>query len=234
MTIYNGEETKFGADDGLRMCVKQWGDDAAHTRALCLHGWCDNAASFVPIAPYISTNGNDNGLPSVHMVAMDWAGHGHSSHRGRDATYTIAGRVMEVMNVARALGWVNDDASLPADGRKFVLFGHSMGAGYAAVFAAAFPELIERIVCVGTLCYSFTVVVENHCRHLHAMLVQQLVRCSFFCVVFFSFFFAVSECSCCVLLPATLERIRECMPLCVDDTNKTHMYVSNERSCNTI
>jgi pimeloyl-ACP methyl ester carboxylesterase len=45
---------------------------------LCLHGWLDNAASFVPISHY---------LQDYHLVAIDFAGHGLSQHRSPDAHY---------------------------------------------------------------------------------------------------------------------------------------------------
>ena len=45
---------------------------------LCLHGWLDNAASFVPLLPH---------LANKHVIAIDLLGHGFSSHRSQDAHY---------------------------------------------------------------------------------------------------------------------------------------------------
>ena len=39
---------------------------------LALHGWLDNAASFARLAPK---------LEGLRIVALDFAGHGHSEHR---------------------------------------------------------------------------------------------------------------------------------------------------------
>jgi pimeloyl-ACP methyl ester carboxylesterase len=45
-------------------------------RVLALHGWLDNAASFIPLA-----------LPKLDLVALDLPGHGHSVHRHPSARY---------------------------------------------------------------------------------------------------------------------------------------------------
>jgi len=35
---------------------------------LCLHGWLDNAASFLPLLPYFQQN-----MPEKQFIALDWA-----------------------------------------------------------------------------------------------------------------------------------------------------------------
>ena len=39
---------------------------------IALHGWLDNGASFLPLAPY---------LADFHLVCVDLPGHGHSDHK---------------------------------------------------------------------------------------------------------------------------------------------------------
>jgi pimeloyl-ACP methyl ester carboxylesterase len=100
-------------------------------KVLALHGWLDNAASFVPLAPW---------LPGVELVAPDLPGHGRSVHLPQGADYSFAGAVNSVLDIADALGW-----------ERFALLGHSMGAGIGSLVAAACPQRIERFVAIEAL-----------------------------------------------------------------------------------
>ena len=64
--------------NGLRLTAKAWGDPAG-TPTLALHGWLDNANTFDRLAPT---------LPELDLIAMDFAGHGFSSHRPDGVHYT--------------------------------------------------------------------------------------------------------------------------------------------------
>ena len=100
-------------------------------KVLALHGWLDNAASFVPLAPW---------LPGIELVAPDLPGHGRSVHLPQGADYSFAGAVNSVLDIADALGW-----------ELFALLGHSMGAGIGSLVAAACPQRIERFVAIEAL-----------------------------------------------------------------------------------
>ena len=115
----------LGAIRGLR-----WGEPG-QPRVLALHGWLDNAASFVPLAEH---------LPGIELVAPDLPGHGRSAHLPPGADYSFAGAVHDVLDIADALGW-----------DRFALLGHSMGAGIASLVAAACPQRIERLVAIEAL-----------------------------------------------------------------------------------
>ena len=100
-------------------------------KVLALHGWLDNAASFVSLAPL---------LPGIELVAPDLPGHGHSVHLPQGADYSFAGAVNSVLDIADALGW-----------ERFALLGHSMGAGIGSLVAAACPQRIECFVAIEAL-----------------------------------------------------------------------------------
>ena len=104
---------------------------ATAPRVLALHGWLDNAASFVPLAPW---------LGDVDLVAPDLPGHGRSAHLAPGADYSFAGAVNAVLDIADALGW-----------DRFGLLGHSMGAGIGSLLAAACPGRVERFVAIEAL-----------------------------------------------------------------------------------
>ena len=99
---------------------------------LCLHGWLDNAASFVPLVPLLP-KGN-------RYVAIDMAGHGHSDHRPAGTFYhyfDYLSDLVEVLDVLKV-----DDVSL---------LSHSLGGTIASVFSATFPERVRRLVLLESL-----------------------------------------------------------------------------------
>ncbi|KRA41511.1 alpha/beta hydrolase [Pseudoxanthomonas sp. Root630] len=125
MTLRDFElQIPLGRITGLR-------NDNDGTRVIALHGWLDNAASFVPLAPH---------LPGVHLVAPDLPGHGASAHLAPGAEYTSGVAVNAVLDIADALGW-----------QTFSLLGHSMGAGIASLVAASVPERVQRLVVIEAL-----------------------------------------------------------------------------------
>ena len=100
-------------------------------RVLALHGWLDNAASFVPLAPL---------LPALDLVALDLPGHGHSTHRHSTARYHFVDYLFDVDAALDALGWADCH-----------LLGHSMGAAIAALYAAGAPERVRSLVLLDSI-----------------------------------------------------------------------------------
>ncbi len=100
-------------------------------RVLALHGWLDNAASFVPLAAH---------LRGIDLVAIDQPGHGQSAHLPPGTDYSFVGALNAVLDVADALGW-----------DRFALLGHSMGAGIGSMLAAACPQRVERLLAIEAL-----------------------------------------------------------------------------------
>jgi pimeloyl-ACP methyl ester carboxylesterase len=110
--------------DGLTLVAREWGDPDG-LPVLALHGWLDNCGSFAVLAPL---------LAGVRLVALDFAGHGLSSHRSADATYNIWQDVGDIHAVVQQLGW-----------SSFALLGHSRGAMIATLTAGTFPERITHL-----------------------------------------------------------------------------------------
>ncbi|MEG3194051.1 alpha/beta fold hydrolase, partial [Lysobacter sp. D1-1-M9] len=119
----------FGRLAGWRIHPRAHGTDAP--RVLALHGWLDNAASFLPIQPH---------LRGVELVALDMPGHGASAHLPLAAEYTVVNMARAIVAAADALGW-----------DRFTLLGHSLGGAVASVVAAALPQRIVRLALIESL-----------------------------------------------------------------------------------
>ena len=71
---------------------------------IALHGWLDNANSIVPLMPY---------LMDYHVIALDWAGHGHSDHRPSGMEYLQMDYVDDLNQLIETNEW-----------HGAILFGH--------------------------------------------------------------------------------------------------------------
>lgn len=100
-------------------------------RLLALHGWLDNAASFIPLQPE---------LKDFDLVALDFPGHGGSAHRMPGYDYVFVDWIHDVLDVLNALGWKSAN-----------LLGHSMGGAIATMVAAGAPERVERLALIEAL-----------------------------------------------------------------------------------
>jgi pimeloyl-ACP methyl ester carboxylesterase len=112
---------------GSTLAALQWGDPQG-APTFALHGWLDNANTFNRLAPL---------LPELNLVALDFAGHGLSSHRPAGVHYHPLLDIQEVLAVADQLGW-----------ERFNLIGHSMGAGISSELAGLFPERVAKAVLI--------------------------------------------------------------------------------------
>jgi len=109
----------------LALSAQVWGDEALPP-LLALHGWLDNAGSFALLAPQLASR--------FRVFALDLPGHGRSDHLALGASYHYLDYVRVVLAAADALQL-----------DRYSLLGHSLGAGIAALVAAAMPERIERL-----------------------------------------------------------------------------------------
>jgi pimeloyl-ACP methyl ester carboxylesterase len=100
-------------------------------KLLALHGWLDNAASFIPLlAP----------LAEFDVVALDLPGHGGSAHRLPGYDYVFVDWIHDVLDALDALGW-----------SRASLLGHSMGGVIATLVASAMPARVERLALIEAL-----------------------------------------------------------------------------------
>uniref|UniRef100_A0A8C9HD83 AB hydrolase-1 domain-containing protein n=1 Tax=Piliocolobus tephrosceles TaxID=591936 RepID=A0A8C9HD83_9PRIM len=109
-----GENAAPGLISELKLAVP-WGHIAAKAwgslqgpPVLCLHGWLDNANSFDRLIPLLPQD--------FYYVAMDFGGHGLSSHYSPGVPYYQQTFVSEIRRVVADLKW-----------NRFSILGHSFG-----------------------------------------------------------------------------------------------------------
>ena len=107
------------------LAAEVWGAPGGRP-ILASHGWLDNAGSFELLAPL---------LRGCEIVALDLAGHGQSGSRSADSAYNLWQDVGDLLDVADELDW-----------QRCTLLGHSRGAGISMLFAATFPERVDKLV----------------------------------------------------------------------------------------
>lgn len=121
---------------GFEIGARIWGPDDGRP-VLATHGWLDNAASFDRLAPLLVDQPDATPL---RIVAIDFPGHGRSTHRPAGASYHFIDLVPTTFDIADALGW-----------QTFAILGHSMGAGAASLVAGTLPERVERMALIDGL-----------------------------------------------------------------------------------
>lgn len=95
-------------------------------KMLCIHGWLDNANSFVPMMPY---------LPSFDLVAIDLPGHGYSDPL--PAGYNVHELTYQLSRIMAALEW--DQCHLT---------GHSLGGCIVPYLAVARPQCVQSLTLI--------------------------------------------------------------------------------------
>lgn len=95
-------------------------------RMLCVHGWLDNANSFMPMMPY---------LPGYDLVAIDLPGCGYSDALPQG--YALHELCYQISQVVAGLGW--DDCHL---------VGHSLGACIAPMLCVANPSMVKSLTLI--------------------------------------------------------------------------------------
>jgi len=126
------EELSFQLDD-LTLAALACGT-TKQPIILCLHGYLDNAASFIPLMKHTGI------LSHRRIIALEWPGHGHSEHRSRGAHYHFFDYVSDLVALFNHNDWSAID-----------IIAHSMGGMVASAFAASFPEKVKSLTLIDSL-----------------------------------------------------------------------------------
>lgn len=113
-----------------RIAALRFGNPSG-AKVLALHGWLDNAASFIPMAPF---------LAEYDIVAIDMHGHGGSDHIAAGYDYAFVDWLHDILDVLDELGWA-----------QCHLLGHSLGGALASVVSAGAPERVLSLTSIEAL-----------------------------------------------------------------------------------
>ena len=134
---------------GLSIACKVWGNPD-NPPVIALHGWLDNANSFAPLAPFLENN--------YYFIAVDWPGHGHSSHLPMSSNYHFIDGVLTIVQIINALKL-----------EKVHLLGHSMGACLASIIGGIAPDRFLSLSLIEGL-GPFSHPEKSACKQLSAYL----------------------------------------------------------------
>ena len=115
---------------GIELKGLEWGDPQAPPM-LALHGWQDNAASFIPLMSHLSR------LDNFRVIAPDLVGHGQSSWRPQRSAYHFVDWLRDVHDLLEALEW-----------STCTIIGHSMGGAIASLWAGLYPERCTDLILI--------------------------------------------------------------------------------------
>ncbi|XP_024945207.1 probable serine hydrolase isoform X2 [Cephus cinctus] len=107
---------------------KWWGPTDVQP-IVALHGWQDNAGTFDCLAPLISEEA---------ILCIDLPGHGYSSHHPEGQFYYVFwDGVIVLRRLVKHYKW-----------DKVKLMGHSLGGAISFLYAAAYPDEVEFLICL--------------------------------------------------------------------------------------
>ena len=122
-------EVAFQTDNG-RIAGVEWHAPEGAPVIIALHGWLDNAASFIPLA---------NHLKAYRLIALDLPGHGFSDHKTQTDFYALS-------DYTRAVSQAISTMEIG----PYWLLGHSLGAIVSSLMALTEPDL-KGIICLDAI-----------------------------------------------------------------------------------
>ncbi|WP_163931907.1 alpha/beta fold hydrolase [Paraferrimonas sp. SM1919] len=93
---------------------------------ICLHGWLDNAMSFVPLAQH---------LDEYQLLVVEWPGHGHCGHRDGSYGYHWIDYIFDLHCLMQEY-----------QGKAVAIVAHSLGGLISRCYAANYPLDIPMVL----------------------------------------------------------------------------------------
>lgn len=120
---------KIKTDDGVELAYRVFGE--GEQSLVLVHGWMVSGAVYNSLIEELN-------MPGYRLIVPDLRVFGESSGQTND--FSLARQVEDVRAVADAAG-----------AQTFGLVGHSMGGQVAQLFAATYPERVERLLLMGSV-----------------------------------------------------------------------------------
>lgn len=118
----------WGQLAGLR-----WGNPNGKV-ILALHGWLDNAHSFLPLAEQFCQS---QWAATHQLLALDWPGHGWSDHRPAGNYYPFLDYVYDLVQLCEQQHW-----------HAVSVVAHSMGGFVGNLWAGIEPERVQHLLTI--------------------------------------------------------------------------------------
>ncbi|CAH2048443.1 unnamed protein product, partial [Iphiclides podalirius] len=137
----NGHKTDFELPAGVTVeeveipvpwghVAGRWWGPRDQQPLIAIHGWQDNAGTWDNLIPLLP--------PATSVLCIDLPGHGLSSHYPTGMLYYIFwDGIAHLRRIVKHYGW-----------SKISLMGHSLGGALSFMYAASFPDDVERIICI--------------------------------------------------------------------------------------
>jgi len=129
--VFHADHSRFCEVDRLRVHYQEAGNKDSPT-ILLIHGFCSSTLVWSKVFLELAEEG-------FHVVAPDLLGYGYSA-KPRNFDYTIRAQARMIAGFMERIG--EDRATL---------VGSSYGGAVAATVALDYPELVEKLVLVGTV-----------------------------------------------------------------------------------
>ncbi|XP_055383557.1 probable serine hydrolase [Condylostylus longicornis] len=122
------EEVSISVPWGL-VCGKWWGPRNKQP-IIAIHGWQDNAGTFDRLIPLLT--------PKHPVLCIDLPGHGKSSKYPQGMHYYLFwDGISLIRRIVRKHQWKN-----------VILLGHSLGGALAFMYAACFPNEVDKYISI--------------------------------------------------------------------------------------
>ncbi|XP_037942133.1 probable serine hydrolase [Teleopsis dalmanni] len=131
----------------------RWYGNRNRRPILALHGWMDNLGTWDLLIPHLPKH--------IGILAIDFPGHGQSSHYPQGMQYHVIEYVTVVMHIIKKYNW-----------KKVSLMGHSMGCVVIYIYTALYPSTVDLIVNFDVVKQAFR-KADSEIKRLQGSLIQR-------------------------------------------------------------